>query len=88
MGYFGEKLISLECRQLRRRHIAKVFFVSPLWEMWKFSNTQDFRFAFRSCIGYAVRPFIWAVTPYHAECGVYRSLPRKGFHNLPHDKRK
>ena len=24
------------------RHKAKVFFVSPLWEMWKFSKTQDY----------------------------------------------
>ena len=70
------------------RHKAKVFFVSPLWEMWKVSKTQDYGLLSARALVMRFTLFLWVVTPYQAECGVYRSLPRTGFHNLPQDKRK
>jgi hypothetical protein len=51
------------------RNTAKVF-SCPLWEMWKFSTTQDFGCAYRSRFGYAIRSGSRIDTPYQAECGV------------------
>ena len=71
-------------------HIVKVFFASPYWKMWKFSQLKDARnnthFRIDTCgRAHSACPDI----PYLSECGVLCRLFQLGsFHNLLLDKRK
>ena len=70
------------------RHKAKVFFVSPFTEMWKFQIVGRITDILTTRALHMRYPlFLWAGTPYNAECGVISSLsPTRFFHNLCKDK--
>ena len=69
LGGFHEITIFVSLSTEVGRNTAKVF-SCPLWEMWKFSTTQDFGCAYRLRFGYAIRSGSRSGTPYQAECGV------------------